>query len=157
MAEPEEPRPYTRRRPPSRQATRLMLFSALAAVGLALVLAFAFLPTLLFYEGQPKGPHYDLDPRPEDGTLRVVVRAASLPGDLADFEVLLRLDGTDHLFGPLPAGIEGVVAFTDANENGVLDEGDHFLVELGSATTVTLLILPVDREDLEGVGYLRWP
>lgn len=161
MAKPEESRPFTRRRPPSRQATRLMLFSALAAVGLAAVLAFFFLPPLLFYEDQPKGPHYQLGATLEDGTLRVRVDAASLPRPLGAFEVLLAVNNgthtTNHTFGPLPEGIEGLVSFTDANGNGVLDAGDYFLLAVEPGTTYTFLILPVDREEDRGVGRLRWP
>ncbi len=157
MEAPEQPKKFTRRRPPSKQATRLMLFSVLAALGLAAVLAFVFLPTLLFYEEQPKGPHYRLAATLEDGTLRVEVASASLPGALGEFEVLLRVGEEEHTFGPLPAGLEGLVSFTDANGNGVLDAGDFFLVEVEPGTTYTLLILPLDREEETGVGYLRWP
>ncbi len=157
MEEKGEGRPFRRRRPPSKQATRLMLFSLLASLGLAAVLGYVFLPKLLYYEQLPESPHYELRATSTDSTLRIEIVAASLPKELKEFEVLLIVDSQNYTFGPLPDDIEGLVRFFDTNDLGLLDTGDYFLVEVEVGKTYTLLILPVDRTEDEGVGYLKWP
>lgn len=161
MEGPEESRPFARRRPPSPQATRLMLLSALASIGLAAVLGYVFIPTLLFYEDQPKSPNYQLVAVQEGSVLRVTVDSVFMPGSLSDFEILLLVDSEAdserHLSGPLPSDIPGLMTFTDANGNGILDKDDYFLIELEAGKTYRLLILMVDREREEGVGFLKWP
>ncbi|MEE9236383.1 MAG: hypothetical protein V3U52_01140 [Thermoplasmata archaeon] len=156
MAKGENTSTFGRRRPPSPQATRLMLFSVIASIGLAAILGYVFLPTLLYYEQLPKGPNYELAAFQVGSSFRIVIVGASLPGELGDFEVLLAVDSENHTFGPLPEGIEDLVSFFD-NDNGILDVGDYFLVEFESGKTYRLLILPVDRTRDEGVGFTKWP
>ncbi|MFQ5838191.1 MAG: hypothetical protein ACE5HJ_05350 [Thermoplasmata archaeon] len=156
MEEGERPRTFRRRRPPSPEATRLMLFSLVAAIGLAAVLTYVFLPTLLHYEQLSKEPQYDLAAIPDGSSLRIEIVGASSPRELEEFEVLLIVDSEDFAFGPLPDGIEGVVSFFD-NGDGILNVGDYFLLEVQQGKTYRLLILPVDRVKEEGVGYFKWP
>ncbi len=134
-----------------------MLFSLIASIGLAAILAYVFLPTLFYYEQLPKGPQYELAAFQDGSSFRIVIVGASLPGELGDFEVLLAVDSENHTFGPLPEGIDDLVTFFDDDGNGILDVGDYFLVEFESGNKYRLLILPVDRTRDEGVGFTKWP
>ncbi len=66
------------------------------------------------------------------------------------------MDSQNHTFGPLPE-TNGLVSFTDDNQNGILDVGDYFIVDIEPGKTYRLLILPVDRTEDLGVGFVKWP
>lgn len=157
MADNDEARPFRRRRPPSRQATRLMMISVLSSLGLAAVLGVVFLPVLLQYEQAPKDPHYQLAAVPHGSQLRIEIIGASFPRELGAFKVLLVVDSEEHVFGPLPQGMDGLVSFVDDNKDGILNQGDYFLVEMEEGRTHSLLILHPDPEKAGGVGFIRWP
>ncbi len=156
MEEGEKPRTFKRKRPPSKEATRLMVFALLSSVGLAAVLGYVFLPTLLHWEQQPKDPHYELAVIREGSLSRVVVVGSSFPRELGYFEIHLAVDGENLTFGPLQNGMEGTVSFLDANDNGILDREDYFLVEVETGKTYTFLIVPIEKSKEGGVGYITW-
>jgi hypothetical protein len=152
----EVPRNFRRRRPPSPQATRLMIFALVASIGLAAVLSFVFLPVLFFWEEQSKDPHYVLAAIPEGERTRIVVVGSTFPRQLGYFDVMLLVDSQNYSFGPISDGMEGMVSFSDANGNGILDEGDYFLVEVEPGRTYTFLILPREDPERGGVGFIKW-
>lgn len=161
MAGDEETRSFKRRRPPSRQATRLMLISVAASLGLGAALGVLFLPVLLQYEQQPKDPHYQLAAFSEGSQLRIEIVGASYARELGAFNILLRVgagaNSHDYIFGPLPQGIDGLVAFVDDNDDGLLNRDDYFLIEMEEDTSYFLLILHPDPEKEGGVGAFSWP
>lgn len=156
MEEPESPRSFRRRRPPSPQATRLMIFALGASIGLAAILSYVFLPILLFWEEQPKDPHYVLAAIQEGDRTRIVIVGATFPRSVDSFDIFLSVDGRNFTFGPLREGMGGMVSFDDANDNGVLDVQDYFLVEVEPGRTYTFLIVPRDDPERGGVGYIKW-
>ena len=161
-AHPPMDRGFRRRRPPSAQATRLMLVSLVAALALAAVLSYVFLPKLLEFSGRPQAPYYELGRESLDGTARITVVLASEPRALDAFDIGLIVEAPDEdtrivqtpLGTPDPAG---AIAFVDANGDGILNVGDYFDVTVEPGATHTLLILPKGGAVEEGgVGGLRW-
>lgn len=138
-----------------------MLVSVAASLGLGAVLGVLFLPVLLQYEQQPKDPYYQLAAFSDGSQLRIEIVGASYPQELGVFHILLRVgSGTnsqEHFFGPLPEGIDGLVSFFDANDDGILNGGDYFLIEMEENPTYFLLILHPDPEVEGGVGSFSWP
>lgn len=125
-------RPFRRRRPPSRSATRLMLVALVSGILLVVVLALVFVPVALEYEGRPF-IRVDLA-RSADDPYRVVVARVNQPFPLADFRVDLwnatdpaapvPLPGLDLAEGTSSDGVR----FLDADGSGTLTAGDAFEV-----------------------------
>ncbi len=161
MVGSDDTRHFKRRRPPSRQATRLMLISVAASLGLGVTLGVLFLPLLLQYEQQPKDPYYQLAAFSSGSQLRIEIVGASYPQQVGVFRVFLRVgtvpNSQEHVFGPLPEGIDGLVGFFDANDDGILNVSDYFLIEMEENTEYLLLILHPNPEVEGGVGYYSWP
>lgn len=156
MVEAEGERRTGRRRPPSKQATRLMLVSALAAIGLAVVLGVLFLPTLLEFEGRPRDPFYDMEGRLEGTRQNVTVVRASNPRPFSELGLLL-LEDAQRYDGPIHPDIPvGPVSYFDADRDGMLNGGDFFLVTVMPGRTYILLITLLDDPGGGGVGRIEW-
>lgn len=134
-----------------------MLLSALAAVGLGVVLGIIFIPILLAQEAQMPAPRYNLAVVPGESELQFVIVGASNPRALGEFQGFLQIDGENHTFGPLPVGIAGVVSFEDRNEDGLLNQGDLFRVAYEEGRNYVLLILYPALSQEGGVGRAAWP
>ncbi|MFQ6012629.1 MAG: hypothetical protein ACE5LS_03170 [Thermoplasmata archaeon] len=155
MAEAEE-RHAGRRRPPSPQAKRLMVVSALASIGLAAVLGVVFLPILLQFEAQPKDPFYTLVGEPAGSMTTVTVATASFPRPFEELGLFL-LDDSLQYEGPLHPSIPvGPVSYVDANGDGVLNVGDYFRVQIETGREYVLLITLLADPGGGGVGRYAW-
>ncbi|MFQ5908738.1 MAG: hypothetical protein ACE5JE_07950, partial [Thermoplasmata archaeon] len=145
-----------RRRPPSPQAKRLMLVSAIASIGLAVVLGVVFLPILLQLEAQPRDPFYTLAGETAADVTTVTVATASFPRSFQEFGLLLLEDGLRHE-GPLRPSIPvGPMSYTDANDDGTLDVGDFLTIQVETGRHYVLLITLQADPGGGGVGRHEW-
>lgn len=141
-----------------------MALSAVAAIGLAVVLSVLFLPKLLSFEGRPEPPIYILERDPDEDPHRIVVERAFNARPFANLTLALIVDPgaenrTEYIHPLDPDGDYGSpVSVVDDDGDGVLTEGDYFLVELAPDTPFALLILQegTSVED-GGVGGFSWP
>ncbi len=142
-----------RRRPLSPKGKRMMLLSAAASIGLALVLGVVFLPILLQFEGQPMDPFYALTGETTDAVTTVTVEAASFPRPFAELGLklfngsLLRHEGALDPNRPV-----GPVSYTDADGDGTLNVGDYFRVQVETGRRYVLLITLLEDSGPGGVG-----
>lgn len=145
-----------RRRPPSPQAKRLMLVSAASSIGLAVVLGIVFLPVLLQLEAQPRDPFYTLAGETTGTMTTVTVDAASFPRLIEEFGVLLINDSLRHEGALHPNRPVGPVSYTDANDDGTLNVGDFFRIQVEPGRHYVLLITLLDDPGGGGVGRHAW-
>lgn len=156
MADAEGGRSFGRRRPPSKQATRLMLISALGAIALGVALGSLFLPRLLEFEGRPLDPFYELEGHPEPLLENVTVVRATNASPFDKLGILLFEDSL-QFEGPMLPGIPvGPVSTVDANGDGILNVGDYFLVEVMPDRAYVLLITLLADPGGGGVGRHSW-
>lgn len=145
-----------RRRPPSPQAKRLMLVSAVASIGLAVVLGIVFLPILLQLEAQPKDPFYTMAGETAGDVTTVIVSTAAFPRPNEEFGLLL-LDGGLRHEGPLHPSIPvGPVSFTDRSGDGILNVDDFFTIQVEPGRQYILLITLQADPGGGGVGRHAW-
>ncbi len=155
MAEAEEGH-KGRRRPLSPKGKRMMLVSAAASIGLALVLGVVFLPILLQFEGQPRDPFYMLTGETTGAVTTVTVEAASFPRPFEELGFLL-IDGSLRYEGALdPIRPVGPVTYTDADGDLTLNAGDYFRVQVETGRQYVLLITLLDDPGPGGVGFYEW-
>ncbi|MFQ5918901.1 MAG: hypothetical protein ACE5I4_02490 [Thermoplasmata archaeon] len=145
-----------RRRPPSPQAKRLMLVSAVASIGLAVVLGVVFLPILFAFEGQPRGPLYILEGETIGSETHLTVTTAIAPRPYAELGILL-VNGSSRHEGALNPNVPvGPVTYADDDRDGFLSVGDRFQIQIGSGFEYVLLITLLDDPGGGGVGRYAW-
>ncbi|MFQ5553055.1 MAG: hypothetical protein ACE5EW_04990 [Thermoplasmata archaeon] len=145
-----------RRRPVSSAGKRVMLLSAVASIGLGLVLGFVFLPKLFLFEAQPSDPFYTLAGETVRNETTATIETASSPLPFGEFGVRL-LNGTLRYEGPLDPSIPvGPVSYTDGNADGILNVGDSFLVQVETGRNYVLLITLLKDPGPGGVGFYQW-
>ena len=155
MAE-EEGHHKGRRRPPSPQAKRLMLVSAAASIGLAVILGVIFLPILFALEGQPQDPFYTLQGQTLGNVTVATVSAATAPRPYTDLGLLLVTGSSRHEGGLNPAVPVGPVTYTDVDSDGILSVGDRFRIQVAAGLEYVLLITLLDDPAGGGVGRYHW-
>ncbi|MFQ5986212.1 MAG: hypothetical protein ACE5KQ_02500 [Thermoplasmata archaeon] len=145
-----------RRRPLSRSGKRVMLLSAVASIGLGVVLGVVFLPILFQFEAQPRDPFYTLVGETVGSETTATIETAASPRPFGEFGVRL-LNGSLRHEGPLDPSIPvGPVSYTDANADGILNVGDSFLVRVEAGRQYVLLITLQEDTGEGGVGRYAW-
>ena len=145
-----------RRRPPSPQAKRMMRVSAVASIGLAVVLAVVFLPILLQFESQPRNPSYTLAGETTGAMTTVTVKAASFPRPFEELGFRL-INGSLQHEGALDAiDPDGPVAYTSADGDLTLNVGDYFRVQVETGRHYVFLIILKADPGPGGVGFYEW-
>ncbi len=158
-SKPEAP-DFKRKRAPPPQATKLLTASLLAALVFMAVLAIVFVPRYLENLNPPPSTVLVLRVNTTAGP-RVVVTAATMDLNLTLFNATLLQNAT--VVTSLPSGLRGttpILAFTDANHDGLLDLGDYFTVHVSSlpqaaGAQFTLQVWQVNIG--QRVGYVTWP
>ncbi len=145
-----------RRRPLSPKGKRMMMVSAAASIGLALVLGVVFLPILLQFEGQPRDPFYTLTGKTTDAVTTVTVEEASFPRPFEELGFRL-INGSRQYEGALdPINPVGPVSYTDADGDLTLNVGDYFRVQIETGRHYVLLITLNEDPGPGGVGLYDW-
>jgi len=155
---PPEEKPFKRRTRPTPQASRLMVTSTLAGLGMVIVLAVVFIPRALQQESQPQVPTLYLraEPTVVDGTWRVNVTQVSLSLPLSAYEVEVT-----HLGSPLVnrtslLNISGPPGwFYDTDGDGHLSVGDVFLVDGNPDAATRLFVYHVPSG--KRIGFTTFP
>lgn len=158
-SKPEAP-DFKRKRAPPPQATKLLTASLLAALVFMAVLAIVFVPIYLENLNPPPSTVLVLRVNTTAGP-RVVVTASRIDLNLTLFNVTLLQNTT--VVASLASGLGGttsVLAFTDANHDGLLNLGDYFTVRVSSLpgaaqAQFTLQVWQVNIG--QRVGYVTWP
>ena len=143
---------FRRKQGPPPQATRLLLASLAAGLIFMAALAVVFIPRYLQFVDQPSVEIVNLT---AEAGGRIVVAATSAVLGLDRFNAtLLRENVTVATLGSGLAGGNATLTFTDANGNGLLDDGDYFTV---SASVVASYRLEVRQTDVGRlVGLYAW-
>lgn len=145
-----------RRRPLSAKGKRMMLVSAAASLGLAVVLGVVFLPILLQLEGQPRDPFYTLSGEATDAMTTVTVESASFPRPVEELGFRL-INGSVRHEGALNAREPvGPVSYIDADGDLTLNVGDYFRVQVETGRHYVLLIILNEDPGPGGVGFYEW-
>lgn len=145
-----------RRRPPSPEAKRLMIMSAVASIGLAVVLSVVFLPILLKFEERLEDPLYELVGETTGTMTNVSVDRASFPRPFTELGFLLINGSVRHEEALDPSNPIGPVSYADADGDGTLNVGDYFLIQVEPGRQYVLLITLLDDERTGGVGRYAW-
>ncbi|MCJ2531358.1 MAG: hypothetical protein LN413_03435 [Candidatus Thermoplasmatota archaeon] len=145
-----------RRRPLSPQGKRVMLISAGASIGLAVVLGIVFLPILLQFEGQPRDPFYTLVGETTDAVTTVTVEAASFPRPFKELGFRLINGSLRHEAALNASDPFGPVSYIDADGDLTLNVGDYFRVQVETGRHYALLITLLEDPGPWGVGLYDW-
>ncbi len=132
--------------------------SLLAALVFMGALAVVFVPRYLEHLNQPPSAAPSLEPNTTLGP-RVTVTSVAVALNLSAFNATLFQNTT--AVATLPAGLGGggtVLAFADANGNGLLDAGDYFTVDGSSLPNAATqrYTLQVWQAGVGWVGFAQW-
>ncbi|MCJ2554844.1 MAG: hypothetical protein LN410_01390 [Candidatus Thermoplasmatota archaeon] len=155
MAEAEEGH-KGRRRPLSPKGKRMMLVSAAASIGLALVLGVVFLPILLQFEGQPRDPFYTLTGETTDAVTTVRVETASFPRPFKELGFRLINGSLRHEAALNASNPVGPVSYINTDGDLTLNVGDYFRVRVETGRHYVLLITLLEDPGPWGVGLYDW-
>jgi hypothetical protein len=161
IARPSKPEaPFTRKRSPPPQATKLLRSSLLAAVVFMILLAIVFLPRMfpnqVPVEVVNPGNNGMLRLDTTNGT-RLYVDATTVSLELVKFKANFTRDGIviGNLGAGLVSGANATLRFVDGNGDNLLDAGDYFVIAVSPTGCYRFEVFQIDVGRVAGF-YGPW-
>ncbi len=143
---------FKRKRGPPPQATKLLIASLSAGLVFMALLAIVFVPRYLEFLNPPPSTLLNLEINTTGTAPRIVVTYALYGLDLSRFNATLYRDNAT--VASLAAGLGGgtaALAFTDANNDRLVDAGDSFTIQAAVQGSYRFEVWQVDVGHLVGV------